>query len=220
MSSSQYQLLPPIGWSRDEVGSGEHEDASDEDVLRASTSTFAERRSLLLGAVVGLLIEGLSLVWHFFVVRERANTEGNSVETAVALILWSLITTAAPFIVLDHLRGRLLDSNDDLKTITQRLACMERRFGVGALLGVCLASAAIDAATGLKNHFRFSLIVAAATCLSCVVIPKLHRRFIVHGRDQMAYTTAEGRKKTMQCVDPETMQFVELTPGTLQLEDL
>lgn len=183
-------------------------------------STLAERRSLLLGVIVGLLIEGVSLVWHYFVVRERANTAGNSVETAVALLLWSLITTAAPFVVLDHLRGLLLDSNDDVKTISQRLACMERRFGVGALLGVCLASAAIDMATGLQNHFRFSLIVAAATGLSCVVVPRLYRFFIARGSEQMVYTTPEGRKKTMHCVDPETMRFVELTPGTLQVEEL
>lgn len=212
-----YQLLPSTEWNRQL----EDQHGSEEERVRSALS-LVERRSLLFGFAVGVSIEGLSLVWHFLVVLERANAQTNLVESFVALLLWSLITTAAPFIVLDHLRGILIEASDDLKIISERLVNMERRFGVGALLGICLASAGIDAVAGLKDHFRFSLIVAAATALGCIVLPSFYRRKIVvcgkHSRERSLLHNQCRICETMPCVDVE--RSMESTPGTLRMEEL
>ena len=208
----------------------------------STTTAIIERRSLSLGLAVGLFIEGFSLLWHFLVVKERANNqyydrnddEGhrNAVESVVALVLWSLISTAAPFVVLDHLRGLVLeesnDDDDELKSITQRLERMERRFGVGILLGVCSASAAMDFVLGFQGHFWFSLGIAGATAASCVLLPRLYRA-VLSRQGQQSYSRQQqlqqqqqhpNQQHGMQAIDPETMNFVELTPGTLRLETL
>jgi len=231
------------------LGSHDHDDeASPPSTVpnpRGTTATaIIERRSLSLGLAVGLFIEGFSLLWHFLVVKERANNENydgsneghnNAVESVVALVLWSLIATAAPFVVLDHLRGLVLeesndaDDDDDLKSITQRLERMECRFGAGVLLGGCTASAALDLVLGFQGHFWFSLGIGV-TAASCVLLPRLYRA-VLSRQGQPSYSRQQrvqqlqqqehpNRHHRMQAIDPETMNFVELTPGTLRLETL
>lgn len=219
MAHSKYQLLLATGLNCHEL-EAHGCDESDKDEGGTSSNLLVERRSLLLGVAVGLLVEALALFWHFMVVKEHAHKEADIVESIVALLLWSLITTAAPFIVLDHLRGMLLEASDDINTTSQRLSGMERRFGAGALLGICMASAGIDAATGLKNHFRFSVIIATATFLGCVVIPPLYRTVTGHGENIDHLQSERRRRKVMPYFDPEQLQSMELTPGTLLAEEL
>lgn len=219
MAHSKYQLLLPTGrHGHGPEAHGPGDSANDQ--VRTPLTLLLERRSLLLGVAVGFVVEGLALIWHFVVVREHAHAEADVIESVVALLLWSLITTAAPFLVLDHLRGLLLEASDDIKTIRQRLTCMERRFGAGALLGICIASAGIDAATGLENHFRFSVLIAIATFLACVAMPRLYRTLTGRGENIDLLQSERRRSKMMSYVDPEQLRSMELTPGTLLIEEL
>jgi hypothetical protein len=212
LEQSRYSLL-------DRLVDGGAQVAADEDPIlhyieqryESRTLTSVMQRSIALGLLVGFLIESTSLAWHVLVVKERqvGTAPSGPVPTVVALLLWSLVTIAAPFVALSYLRGLVHPGGKGLQpTITS----VERGFGVGALFGVCCASAAIDTLVGFRGHMKFSLGIAAATTVSCVLLPRLYRGVLFHGPvRRMKFTV------TTDSFDPEQADIVELTPGTLKL---
>lgn len=170
------------------------------------------QRSIMLGFVVGLMIEGASLGWHGLLVKERGQvdaTQSDTGPTVVALLLWSLVTAAAPFVVLAYLRGLIRPAIIDVKALSQ----IERRFGAGALIGVCSASAIIDSLIGFHGHMRFSMGTGVATSASCMLLPRIYRKVLLHRSERRSL----GQTAPLESIDPEKMDLVELTPGTLTL---
>jgi uncharacterized membrane protein YedE/YeeE len=188
------------------------------------TALLPVRLSVWIGILVGFVLESIFLVWH---TASTAAADTSAAPTIVVVLLWVLVTVAAPLVTFvhwmewverrhrrhhhgDHSDQQPYQRNEVTVTRATATTVVEWWFGLGMVLGVSGACIAWDALLG-SNHVSLSVQVAAATAAVGTVALRLYRLW------QQRRQADKRCPSSYDAVDPEQLDVVELAPGTLTL---
>jgi hypothetical protein len=178
------------------------------------------RVSVWIGLLVGFALESVGLAWHTTAMGHNETASplhSTTAPTIVLVLLWVLVTVAAPLLTFIHWMEWLerRHGGDRDQTITARAtatadATVECWFGLGIVVGVSGACLVWDVLLG-SNHVSFSAYVAAATAGVGTLALRLFRTWRQRQQADKRVTSS------YDAVDPEQLDVVELSPGSLTL---
>jgi hypothetical protein len=168
-----FQAVPFDGATSDAkeplIATGDAEEKDQHGLEERDLFSF-QLSSLLLGLLVGFLIQFASLVGAHYVVIHfgmKSNTDIVGfillwrTDVIVFSLLWSLFTVVAPLVLIWEFIRNLGRSKELLEDTVLRLEC---RFCVGAVAGICLAWTIMDVLMSTRVHvvgYPFAIIVFA-----------------------------------------------------------
>jgi hypothetical protein len=201
-----------------------HDTITEQQPTTTDTALLPVRLSVWIGIMVGFVLESIFLVWH---TASTAVADTSAAPTIVVVLLWVLVTVAAPLVTFvhwmewverrhrrhhhgDHSDQQPYQRNEVTVTRATATTVVEWWFGLGMVLGVSGACIAWDALLG-SNHVSLSVQVAAATAAVGTVALRLYRLW------QQRRQADKRCPSSYDAVDPEQLDVVELAPGTLTL---
>jgi hypothetical protein len=202
----------------------------DSSIVQPPTTTdtaLPHRFSVWIGTAVGFVLESACLAWHTAAVAHQRPSLSHSTAapTVVLILLWVLVTVAAPLLAFIHWMEWLdrrhhgdrhdhhqRNTSEGTVTRAATTGTVEWWFGLGIVLGVTGACLVWDALLG-SNHVSFSVQIAAATAAVGTLALRLYRSCQQPQRQRRA----DKRSTLYDAVDPEQLDVVELSPGTLTL---
>ena len=153
--------------------------------------------SLILGLLVGFFIYLSTLGAEFVGVmlwgREILNKSNH--ELIAFSLMWNFITTMIAIVILSSMRRLVsivfLSSVSNKRTNTEEvlselLSCMEGRFAVGALVGICVSWNITNFVLGMKPQIIQSCVILAVACVWCrvtLVLLGTPEQSLIHAED-------------------------------------
>jgi hypothetical protein len=173
-----------------------HQEKEDEEVLEgestrmqlnASVFSSFKKSALLLGVLIGVLIQLSTLGANYLVMTttiwggrggadDDYRNKSSNQDITMFTIIWSVFISALTIIILFFLRNIvsiaylsvLKKSHQEM--VEEMILQMECHFVIGALIGICMAWALSDALIGLKTYCGYSIVILGVTGTSCRVM--------------------------------------------------
>jgi hypothetical protein len=147
----------------------------DEKVLRS-----LQFSALVLGLLVGFFIQFSTLGANFLFINiygeDAVTTKSKGVPVLLSL-LWSCVTSAMAVGILGLLRNLVTHAyhairRESEEVLADMMLCIEYRFIVGDLVGVCMAWTMTDILLGMHEHILSPFVTLGVSLLFCQVVYK------------------------------------------------
>jgi len=149
--------------------------------------------SMILGLLTGFFVECSALGAHILVIILWGGKAAawSALQIVAFICVWSFFTSIMPFIVLAFLHSlvsfmfnasghKCPQSAETFEELSWHLEC---RFGIGTLIGVCLASAGMDVLLGMDGHMIYSFSVLGVVLIWCFCMAFYFRNKSVKKQD-------------------------------------